>query len=46
MSERLRDAVELCMYIPRSRVVEDSERWSWELCWVIFRNNLISLKRA
>lgn len=46
MSERLRDAVEICLHIPRSRVIEDSERWSWELCWIIFRNNLVDLNRA
>ena len=46
MSERLRDAVELCLHIPRARVLADSDRWSWELCWIIFRNNLVDLNRA
>jgi glycosyltransferase involved in cell wall biosynthesis len=46
MSERLRDAVDLCLHIPRARVVADSERWTWELCWVIFRNNLVDLNRV
>jgi glycosyltransferase involved in cell wall biosynthesis len=46
MSERLRDAVDLCLHIPRNRVVADSERWTWELCWVIFRNNLVDLNRV
>ncbi|CAB4133526.1 RfaG Glycosyltransferase [uncultured Caudovirales phage] len=45
MGARLRDAVEICLHIPRKKVVESSDRWSWELCWVIFEENLVSVKK-
>jgi glycosyltransferase involved in cell wall biosynthesis len=46
MCERLFDAIEICLEIHRSGVIEDSKSWSWELCWIIFRNNLVDLNRV
>jgi hypothetical protein len=38
------DAVEICLDYPRDRVVSASERWTWDSCWKIFRENLIDLR--
>ena len=44
MSYSLQDAVEICLDYPRDRVVAASQRWTWESCWQIFRDNLIDLR--
>lgn len=46
LAPRLRDAVEICLHLPRNRVVALSQKWTWELCWVIFKENLVSLNRT
>jgi len=44
MSYSLQDAVEICLDYPREKVVAASQRWTWESCWQIFRDNLIDLR--
>ena len=39
----LRDAVDLALLIPRDRVIAASKKWTWEECWLIFKENLVSL---
>jgi glycosyltransferase involved in cell wall biosynthesis len=46
LSPKLRDSVEICLHLPRNRVVALSQKWTWELCWVIFKENLVSLNRT
>jgi glycosyltransferase involved in cell wall biosynthesis len=43
MSPCLSDAVEICLDYPRDRVVDASQRWTWEACWQIFRDNLVEV---
>lgn len=43
MSPCLSDAVEICLDYPRDRVVDASQRWTWEACWHIFRDNLVEV---
>jgi glycosyltransferase involved in cell wall biosynthesis len=43
MSPCLNDAVEICLDYPRDRIVAASQRWTWEACWKIFRDNLIEI---
>jgi len=40
MDENLADAVFMCMQLDREKVLEGSQRWSWENAWKIFKNNL------
>jgi glycosyltransferase involved in cell wall biosynthesis len=44
MSYSLQDAVEICLDYPRDRVVAASQRWTWEHCWQIFRDNLVDVE--
>ena len=46
LSPKLRDSVEICLHLPRNRVVALSQKWTWELCWVIFKENLVSSNRT
>jgi glycosyltransferase involved in cell wall biosynthesis len=41
MSNCLQDAVEICLDYPRDRVINASQRWTWNRCWQIFRENLV-----
>ena len=43
MSPCLSDAVEICLDYPRDRVVAASQRWTWDRCWQIFRDNLVDV---
>jgi glycosyltransferase involved in cell wall biosynthesis len=43
MSPCLQDAVEICLDYPRDRVVTASQRWTWQHCWQIFRDNLVDI---
>jgi glycosyltransferase involved in cell wall biosynthesis len=43
MSSKLRDAIELALLIPRDRVTAAGKKWTWEECWVIFKENLVNL---
>jgi glycosyltransferase involved in cell wall biosynthesis len=40
MNENLQDAVHGCMQLSRQRVLEGSQRWTWENAWQIFKTNL------
>jgi hypothetical protein len=44
MNESLKDAVTACLQLNRDSVYNGSLRWSWELAWKIFRDNLVSTK--
>ena len=43
MHDNLKDAVDEALKLNRDRVWEVSNRWSWELAWRIFRDNLVSM---
>ena len=43
MSAKLRDAVELALLIPRDRVTAAGRKWTWEECWIIFKENLVEV---
>lgn len=36
-------AIEKCLDLDRSVVYNSSKKWTWEECWTIFRDNLISI---
>lgn len=43
MSEDLLASINKCLSYPRDRVVQASQRWTWDRCWQIFRDNLIKI---
>jgi glycosyltransferase involved in cell wall biosynthesis len=43
ISEDLKFAVERCLDIDRKIVYNSSNRWTWENCWKIFKENLVSV---
>jgi glycosyltransferase involved in cell wall biosynthesis len=42
MSWNLRESVDRCLEYSRSRVEHASQKWTWDNCWEIFKNNLVS----
>ena len=42
MSEDLRTAVIRCLRLNRGKVAKHSQKWTWENCWNIFRDNVVS----
>jgi glycosyltransferase involved in cell wall biosynthesis len=44
MNEDLRQAVTDALKLDRAKVLEGSQRWTWEKAWEIFRDNLVSVK--
>ena len=42
MSENLASSVEHCLTLDRNIVFENSNKWTWENCWNIFKSNLIN----
>jgi glycosyltransferase involved in cell wall biosynthesis len=44
MDENLADAVFMCMKLDREKVLEGSQRWTWENAWKIFKENLVEKK--
>jgi glycosyltransferase involved in cell wall biosynthesis len=44
MDENLADAVFMCMKLDRNKVLEGSQRWTWENAWKIFKENLVEKK--
>ena len=40
MDENLADAVFMCMQLDREKVLEGSQRWTWDNAWKIFKENL------
>jgi glycosyltransferase involved in cell wall biosynthesis len=43
MSSCLADAVEICLDYSRDKVIDASQKWTWESCWQIFRDNLVEV---
>jgi glycosyltransferase involved in cell wall biosynthesis len=43
VNENLTDAITGCLQLDRDRVLEGSQRWSWQRAWEIFRDNLTPL---
>ena len=43
MNPYLKQAVTDCLFLPRHRVWDGSQRWSWDQAWEIFRNNLVPI---
>lgn len=43
MHEDLSIAVTNCLALDRHQVSEKSKKWSWENCWLIFRDNLVTI---
>jgi glycosyltransferase involved in cell wall biosynthesis len=41
MNENLAHAIDGCLQLSRDRVLEGSQRWSWEKAWQIFRDNQV-----
>ena len=41
MEENLATAVHRCLGLNRDKVLEGSQKWSWQRAWEIFRNNLV-----
>lgn len=46
MSWDLEEAVRKCLTLDREQVKQSSNRWTWEECWRIFKENLIQINRA
>ena len=44
MNEDLVQAVNDALLLDRAKVLEGSNRWTWERAWKIFRDNLVSVK--
>jgi hypothetical protein len=34
-------SIDVCLGLPRDRVEQASQQWTWAQCWEIFKNNLI-----
>jgi glycosyltransferase involved in cell wall biosynthesis len=43
MSWDLKSSIDMCLTYPRDRVELASQRWTWDRCWEIFRDNLINI---
>lgn len=43
MGEDLVDSINKCLLLDRDSVEKSSTKWSWQECWNIFRENLISV---
>ena len=41
MNENLKHAVDACLQLDRERVLEGSQRWTWDNAWKIFKENLV-----
>jgi hypothetical protein len=39
--EDLKLAVDAALLLDRQRVLDGSQRWTWERAWAIFRDNLV-----
>jgi glycosyltransferase involved in cell wall biosynthesis len=44
MDENLHTAIMKCLLLDRNSVKDSSSIWTWEQCWKIFRDNLISTR--
>ena len=46
MNEDLKQAVTDALMLDRNKVLEGSQRWTWERAWEIFRDNLVDKSGA
>jgi glycosyltransferase involved in cell wall biosynthesis len=44
VGDNLKTCIDQCLNLDRSVVKKSSEKWSWENCWKIFKDNLIKTK--
>jgi glycosyltransferase involved in cell wall biosynthesis len=44
INDDLKQAVTNCLFLPRHKVWEGSNRWTWQHAWQIFRDNLVPVK--
>jgi glycosyltransferase involved in cell wall biosynthesis len=44
LENELATAVHRCLGLTRDKVLEGSQKWSWQRAWEIFRDNLVSVK--
>lgn len=45
MGDDLKTCVEQCLTLYRNNVEANSQQWTWEHCWDIFKNNLIKTRQ-
>jgi glycosyltransferase involved in cell wall biosynthesis len=45
MDKNLYEAVKKCLSLDRDSVKTSAEKWTWERCWQIFRDNLIPINQ-
>lgn len=45
MDDSLTVAIDHCLDLDRTSVCEKSKKWSWESCWTIFKDNLVSINK-
>ena len=45
MDNNLHKAIMKCLKVDRKKVKLASEKWTWEECWKIFRDNLVELNK-
>lgn len=43
MDDSLSVAIDHCLDLDRNDVYEKSKKWTWENCWLIFRDNLVTV---
>lgn len=43
MDTNLSVAIDNCLSLDRNMVYENSKKWTWENCWLIFKHNLITI---
>jgi len=43
MRDDLKDAVDTCLGLNRDQVEHSSHRWSWDMAWKIFKDNLVEI---
>lgn len=43
MDDSLSIAIDHCLDLDRNDVYEKSKKWTWENCWLIFRDNLVNV---
>jgi glycosyltransferase involved in cell wall biosynthesis len=41
MNDNLKHAVDACLQLDRERVLQGSQRWTWDNAWKIFKENLV-----
>ena len=42
MNEDIEDAISACLYLDRKVIKKNAKKWTWENCWKIFEDNLIT----